>query len=606
VHAEYYLRLTEEAELHLFGAEQERWFARLEQEHDNLRAALAWAVERGGAGERMEAALRLAGALERFWDVRGYLSEGRKWLEQALMSSEGVPVSIRAKALGGAGWFAFIQGDFDQAEVLCQQALHQYREASDTRGMAWSLHRLGRVALRKNDPILARSRFEESLALFRQVSDQAGLAYVLQALGFGAIEQGEPAQARSLFEESLALFKESGNVEGRAWSLYHLALAFLAQGEAAGVSSPQEDHPPRESAQEHKVGPAPASGLAGQVPLRQGGYAVADALFEESLALFKEIGDKWGMALSLFRLAQVRFVAQTDQATVNSLLEESLVLCREVGYKVGLALSLCLAGQVALSQGDPGTARSSAQESLRLSRETGYLAGMIESLTLLARVSTLLGDDGEAYALLEESLTLARKVGHKGLLASCLEGLASLVVTHTSGEARELALHRTLPDGLADGSPLWAARLWGAAEILREAAMTPLPPVEFASYERAVAAARTQLGEHAFTQAWAEGRAMTPEQAIEAHGQPLLPDRTRMKARTTKLKSPAPLYPNDLTDREVEVLRLVARGLSDVQVAEILVISPRTVNAHLRSVYSKLNITSRTAATYFAIEHHLI
>jgi DNA-binding NarL/FixJ family response regulator len=153
---------------------------------------------------------------------------------------------------------------------------------------------------------------------------------------------------------------------------------------------------------------------------------------------------------------------------------------------------------------------------------------------------------------------------------------------------------------------LWAARLWGAAEILREAARTPLPPVEFASYERAVAAARTQLGEHAFTQAWAEGRTMTPEQAIAAHGQPLLAERTRTKARTTKLKSPAPLYPNDLTEREVEVLRLVARGLSDAQVAEILVISPRTVNAHLRSVYSKLNITSRTAATYFAIEHHLI
>jgi predicted ATPase len=331
VHAEYYLRLAEEAEPHLFGAEQEQWFARLEQEHDNLRAALAWAVERGGAGQRMEAALRLAGALERFWDVRGYLSEGRKWLEQALMSSEGVPLPMRAKALRVAGWFAFIQGDFDQAEILCQQALQQYREAGDTRGMAWSLHRLGRVAYRKNDPILARSRLEESLALFRQLSDQAGLASVLLALGFGAIEHGEPAQARSLFEESLALFRESGNGEGMAWSLYHLALAFLAQGEAAGVSSPQEDRPSRESAQDHKAGSSPAPRPPGQVPLHQGGYAVADALFEEGLALFREVGDKWGMALSLFRLAQVRFVAQTDQATVNSLLEESLVLCREVG-----------------------------------------------------------------------------------------------------------------------------------------------------------------------------------------------------------------------------------------------------------------------------------
>ena len=99
---------------------------------------------------------------------------------------------------------------------------------------------------------------------------------------------------------------------------------------------------------------------------------------------------------------------------------------------------------------------------------------------------------------------------------------------------------------------------------------------------------------------------MTPEQALAAWKQLLIPDRSRTNARTTKTKSPAPLYSNDLTEREVEVLRLVARGLSDAQVAEALVISPRTVNAHLRSIYSKLNITSRHALTLFALEHHLL
>jgi DNA-binding CsgD family transcriptional regulator len=99
---------------------------------------------------------------------------------------------------------------------------------------------------------------------------------------------------------------------------------------------------------------------------------------------------------------------------------------------------------------------------------------------------------------------------------------------------------------------------------------------------------------------------MTPEQAIAAQSQPLILERTHTKARTNKQKSPVSSYPADLTEREAEVLRLVARGLSDAQVAEILIISPRTVNAHLRSIYSKLNITSRHAATHFALEHHLI
>ena len=603
VHAEYYLRLVEEAEPHLFGADQERWFARLEQEYDNLRAALAWAVEQRESGQRMEAALRLSGALERFWEVRGYLSEGRKWLEQALMSSEGGQLSIRARAFRAAGWLALLQGDFDQAEALCQQALQQYREARDTRGMAWSLHRLGRVAFMKNDPVLASSRFEESLALFRQVSDQAGLAYILQVMGHVAIEQGEPARARLLLEESLALFRESGDKGGMAWSLYYLGRVFLEQGEAVRVSSPLEDRSPRERARDHKAEHATASGPPEQVPLHQGGYARAYALFEESLVLFREVGSKWGMAFSLLRLAQVRFVTQIEQATVSSLLEESLAFFREVGQKAGLARCLSLAGQVALSRGDAGRARAYAKESLRLSREMGYQTATVESLAVLARVAATEGDVREAYTLFEESLMLARNVSDKGMLAFCLEGMASFLVTQ-SAEKRILQTGRSQEAG-REGI-LWAARLWGAAEGLRESAGTPLSPIERADYERTVATARTLLGEQSFAQAWDEGRMVTPEQAIAARGQTLIPDRTPTKARTTKHKNPASLYPNDLTEREVEVLRLVAQGLSDAEVAEILVISPRTVNAHLRSIYSKLNITSRTASTYFAIEHHLI
>ena len=121
---------------------------------------------------------------------------------------------------------------------------------------------------------------------------------------------------------------------------------------------------------------------------------------------------------------------------------------------------------------------------------------------------------------------------------------------------------------------------------------------------------RAELGERAFAAAWAQGRAMTPEQALAAREQPLFSDQplgpVQTKARTNKHQRVAPSYPNGLTEREVEVLQLVAQGLSDAQVAQTLVISPRTVNAHLRSIYSKLDITSRHGATLFALEQHLI
>ena len=153
---------------------------------------------------------------------------------------------------------------------------------------------------------------------------------------------------------------------------------------------------------------------------------------------------------------------------------------------------------------------------------------------------------------------------------------------------------------------MWAAGLWGAAEALRETIGTPLPPVERDTYERSVAAVRTQLGEKAFATAWAEGRAMTPEQAFAAQGRATIPSPSLAAPLSPPPTKPSPTYPAGLTTREVEVLRLLAQGLTDAQIAERLVISPRTVNNHLTSIYSKIQVSSRAAATRYAIEHHLI
>jgi DNA-binding CsgD family transcriptional regulator len=150
-------------------------------------------------------------------------------------------------------------------------------------------------------------------------------------------------------------------------------------------------------------------------------------------------------------------------------------------------------------------------------------------------------------------------------------------------------------------------RLWGAADALREAMGTPIPPVYRADYERSVAAARAQLGEKAFAAAWAEGRSMTPEQALTAKE----PVTMLAPVPAAQSSSPPPervtaTYPDGLTVREVEVLRLVAQGLTDAQVAEQLVISPHTVNAHLKAIYGKIGVSSRSAATRYAVEQHLI
>jgi len=145
-------------------------------------------------------------------------------------------------------------------------------------------------------------------------------------------------------------------------------------------------------------------------------------------------------------------------------------------------------------------------------------------------------------------------------------------------------------------------RLLAAAAALRDSLGTPLPPLYRAGHERSVAAARAQLGEQAFAVAWSEGYGITWEQALAARGPVTIPIETHP---TPRAKSP-PTLPFGLTAREVEVLRLLAQGLTDAQIAEQLIISPRTVNTHLKAIYGKMQVSSRVAATRYALDQHLI
>ena len=503
-HATYYLAL---AESERGGSQQQAvWLERLEREHDNLRAAMWWFLEQGEAGQSYEMALRLGGALRRFWLVHGHWSEGQRFLRRALAGSEGVTVSVRVKALSAAAHLALKQVDYDQGKALAEESLVLYRELGDTAGIALSLYLLGSITWLK----------------------------------------GTYAVARSLTEESLALWREVGDQENAAWSLFNLAIMAIEQGE----------------------------------------YSRGHTLFEETLRMHRELGNKRGIAASLLRLAWVIYYSQGEPATERSLLEEGLALFRELGDKENIADSLNTLGWVVLQQGETAIAQSLAEESVVLFREMGTRIGIAESLLLLARVTTFQGNHAAARTLYEESLALCRGEGDKWDIASGLEGLASVVA--------------------AQGEQAWAARLWGAAEALRETISAPLPPVFRAEHERAVAATRLQLSEQVFAAAWAEGRTMTPEQALAAQGPTTLPQPIPREPAPAPAVVPAPAFPAGLTAREVEVLRLVAQGLTDAQVAEQLVISPRTVNGHLRSIYSKIGVTSRSAATRYAVDHHLV
>jgi DNA-binding CsgD family transcriptional regulator len=264
----------------------------------------------------------------------------------------------------------------------------------------------------------------------------------------------------------------------------------------------------------------------------------------------------------------------------RTLLEEGLLLHREAGDRLGTLNALFFLGRALLALGERTEAQTYTREHLALSRAIGYQPGIISALNFLARFALEEGEWEQAHRLFTESLALLDEEDENSLLA---------VATNLQGIGVTLTTQGRLTE---------AVRLWGAAESI-----CPLLPEERALVTRTRPAVRTELGEELFAAVWAEGQAMTLEQARAAMERMASSSQPPASIRGTRHQQP-PLH--ELTAREEDVLRLVARGLSDAEVASALVISPRTVNAHLRSIYRKLQISSRNAATYFALKHNLI
>jgi predicted ATPase/transcriptional regulator with XRE-family HTH domain len=225
-HAAYMTALAERAEPELAGPEKVSWLACLEREHDNLRAALAWA--RAHPRTETELGLRLAAALEAFWFSRGYLSEGRGWTEEFLVAAtpnqagaaEEIPAGVWARALKTAGWLAlFGGGDFGTTASWLEAAVATARAAGDLRTVAAASNGLGAVAYFQGDLAQAAARLEESLPLFRTAGNIRDVAYTLSRLGEVALHQGDLARAAAFSEEALTLCRRAGELDSEVNTL---------------------------------------------------------------------------------------------------------------------------------------------------------------------------------------------------------------------------------------------------------------------------------------------------------------------------------------------------------------------------------------------------
>lgn len=414
--AEHCMSLAEAAEPVLLTGrgDMSRTLDALEREYDNVRGVLHWALE--GDADDLATALRLVGALNRFWQVRGHLGEARQWLERALPRSGEVPSEIRAKALSTAGVIAGLQGDNDQADEWFAQSLALWRRLGDTTREAATISNLGLVAQQRNDLDRALELFAQAQVLYEASRDDRGLAVALGARAWLERQKNNQAEAVPLLERSVSLFRAQGDDRNLANSLANLGHSMLA-----------------------------------------------------------------------------------------------------------------------------------------------------------------LGEQSQATSYFTESLQLRQALGNRLAIAECFEGFAALA-------------------SLA-GRPRRAARLYGAAEALRETTGVKLAdPADRAERDRQVEEIRKRLGPRTFAAEWSAGRGMSTEDvarlALRIGGLEVAEGAGKPAGRGKRASV--------LTPRELEVAGLVARGLTNRQAAEQLLVTPRTIETHLEHIFAKLGFQTRAEVAAWA------
>jgi DNA-binding CsgD family transcriptional regulator/tetratricopeptide (TPR) repeat protein len=558
-HARWCVALAEQAEPLLLGAEQLAWLARLDDEYVNIRAALGWCLEHDPP-----LGLRLAACLWQFWRVRLYLAEGRHWLER-LLARTPEPSPVRARALVAAGTLADWQFDPGVARDRYAAGLDLARALCDRRLVGETLRLLGSLtAFRFGDHRQALALFAEGLELSRAVGDRRCVGINLMQQGRLATAEGEYRRARALLDESVTILSGVGD-------RWQLAIAL-------------ED--------------------AGSVALVMGQPDRATALFEEALAAARAIETAGlGRIHRRFHLGSVAYW-RGDTETAVAWYEDGLAMTRESDHIAGIADNLAGLGRAVLLQGDVPRATGLLRESLQMSIDRADSGRTGQALYGLGLAAWAAGDGALAVAHLRESLALRRGMHERLGIAECLEALALVTAGRAEGSSEDARR---------------ALRWLGAADALREQIGAPRPPVEQPGYDSARKAAGRRLDD-AGQRPVDAADAPPGEPPLDAIVADALSDGPRPDAAAGP-PAPAPPAPASAPDegppamtgglpaglsvREAEVLRLIAAGRTNPEIAHVLVISINTVRHHVTHILDKTGCENRAAVVAFALRHRL-
>ena len=490
-HYVFYLAKAEAASQELRGSSQTECLEWLEREHDNLRAALAWSLDKNE-----NRALQLAGALSWFWYVRGHFHEGFNWLNKALQSApdhRSGDLRLRARAMEGVALVVNALGDHSTARHMAEESMDLFRSLNDQQGIADALLLIGHAMLWQGETDGGCARLVEALEIYREVGDQLGVARTLSRLGSFLADWNGDHSGRAMLEESAAILEELGDKHFIVSTLISLGIVSSNSGEFAVARVNFEQALIAARATGHVWGIADALTNLACLERTLGRYGVGQIYLEEALRIYQDRGYTIWRADPLCALAEIDIV-QGDLSSARLRLREASVLIEASENKWLQTLVSYFLGLLAFYEDDLQHAALMLESTVTIAREGKNKPDLARSLIALGRVMRSQGDANQALIWMRESLELYHQLGQKLGIAISLEGIA----------------------GWKSQIDTWrAAKLFGVAEAIRDTTGAPLPPVDRQYYESDVTRIRKQLGEDIFECAWAEGKSMPLEQAID-------------------------------------------------------------------------------------------
>src|SRR5277367_6252041 len=543
------------------GSNYEQRIEQADIEIDNLRAAFSWSRE----NSEIELALALASSLQPLWLARARPREGLAWFDAVLThevaQDTGLAPAVRARALADKAVLNMILVVADSLGQA-QQALVLAREIEDTVVLARALTACGATAAYYAE--LAGAYFAEAIELAREMDDKWTLSLILTSQASAAIAAGDPIAARVAAEEGRDLADAVGDRSNSRHCRICLGLAKAYQGDLAGAVAQFRAVVAEAEAAHDGLFHALSLAHQGTALAWQGDPGAARAAAEASLESAPEFG---GLVASVgyFALANAALAA----GDVGAALDATASTWEHVSVLPGYAAHLRpIIAQAALASGDLIAARRWADDAVA----TAPGVVLMWALTNRARVAIAQGEPEQAERDAHDALASAPESFEALGTSDTLECLAVL-----AGEA---------------GSHLEAARLFGSAAAIRQRMGAVRFKVWDAGCEASAATVRDALGGTDFDAAWAEGAALSTEEAI-AYAQ---------RGRGQR-KRPSSGW-GSLTPTERDVVRLVSEGLANNDIAARLFVSPRTVQTHLTHVYTKVGLSSRVQLVQEAARHN--